>query len=300
MLACETHYLEPEPFVWKPAHRQGPGRPQGHPAAPQLARRADADRPRRRGDGPAGRRGQQHRRVDRRARPGRRGRPARPRRRAGHAVRRVLPAAAPDVAPDDRGPGALARSTGRSCCGPRPTSSSAGRSGTRAASCSIDLKSGRIVDRHREDLRFYALVETLAREVPPRSVASFSLEAGEAVVDQVNEAMLRSSLRRTLDAIARMIELRRRGPPRRAPPGVTCRWCRLATDCAPGAAYLRPTGRRRRRPVSGQGVIRATGRPRPASSSTVAIERPGCTAGLASVDRGLARSRPRPRRGPRR
>ena len=52
----------------------------------------------------------------------------------------------------------------------------------------IDLKSGRIYDRHREDLRFYALVETLAREVPPRSVASFSLEAGEAVVDQVNEA----------------------------------------------------------------------------------------------------------------
>ena len=28
----------------------------------------------------------------------------------------------------------------------------------------IDLKSGRIVDRHREDLRFYALVETLSRE----------------------------------------------------------------------------------------------------------------------------------------
>ena len=30
------------------------------------------------------------------------------------------------------------------------------------------------------------------------------------------------------------------------------------------------------------GVIRATGRPRPASSRTVAIERPGCTAGLAA------------------
>ena len=50
----------------------------------------------------------------------------------------------------------------------------------------IDLKSGRIYDRHREDLRFYALVETLAREVPPRMVASFSLEAGEAVVDDVS------------------------------------------------------------------------------------------------------------------
>ncbi len=75
----------------------------------------------------------------------------------------------------------------------------------------IDLKSGRIVARHREDLRFYALVETLSREVPPRPVASFSLEAGEAVVEHVTEAMLRSSLRRTLDAISRMIELTDRG-----------------------------------------------------------------------------------------
>ena len=77
----------------------------------------------------------------------------------------------------------------------------------------IDLKSGRVVDRHREDLRFYALVETLARAVPPRSVASFSLEAGEAVVDHVSESMLWSSLRRTLDAIARMIELTVEGRP---------------------------------------------------------------------------------------
>lgn len=90
----------------------------------------------------------------------------------------------------------------------------------------IDLKSGRIVDRHREDLRFYALVETLAREVPPRSVASFSLEAGEAVVDQVSESMLRSSLRRTLDAISRMIELTVEARAPKPPPSAGCFRCR--------------------------------------------------------------------------
>ena len=90
----------------------------------------------------------------------------------------------------------------------------------------IDLKSGRVVDRHREDLRFYALVETLAREVPPRSVASFSLEAGEAVVDQVSESMLWSSLRRTLDAIDRMIELTVEGRPPTPPPSAGCFRCR--------------------------------------------------------------------------
>jgi hypothetical protein len=90
----------------------------------------------------------------------------------------------------------------------------------------IDLKSGRIHDRHREDLRFYALVETLVREVPPRAVASFSLEAGEAVVDQVGEAMLRTSLRRTLDAVERMVELTMEGRLPRPGSGGGCFRCR--------------------------------------------------------------------------
>jgi hypothetical protein len=90
----------------------------------------------------------------------------------------------------------------------------------------IDLKSGRIYDRHREDLRFYALVETLAREVPPRMVASFSLEAGEAVVDDVSAGMLRTSLRRTLDAIERMVELTVEGRPPRPLPSPSCFRCR--------------------------------------------------------------------------
>jgi hypothetical protein len=94
----------------------------------------------------------------------------------------------------------------------------------------IDLKAGRIWHRHREDLRFYALVETLARRVPPRTVASFSLEAGEAVVEQVTEGMLRTSLRRTLDAVERIVELmvERREP--RPVPSAGCFRCR---DLAP-------------------------------------------------------------------
>jgi hypothetical protein len=94
----------------------------------------------------------------------------------------------------------------------------------------IDLKSGRIYDRHREDLRYYALVETLAREVPPRMVASFSLEAGEAVVDEVTPAMLRTSLRRTLDAIERMIELTVEGRPPRTAPSAGCFRCRALAE----------------------------------------------------------------------
>jgi hypothetical protein len=90
----------------------------------------------------------------------------------------------------------------------------------------IDLKAGRVWHRHRDDLRFYALVETLAREVPPRTVASFSLEAGEAVVEHVSEVMLRTALRRTLDAIERMIELTVEGRAPRPAPSLGCFRCR--------------------------------------------------------------------------
>lgn len=95
----------------------------------------------------------------------------------------------------------------------------------------IDLKSGRSHPRHREDLRFYALVETLAREVPPRSIATFSLEAGEASVEPVTEASLRSALRRSLDAISRIIELTVEGRPPLPPPSLGCFACRGAANC---------------------------------------------------------------------
>jgi hypothetical protein len=106
--------------------------------------------------------------------------------------------------------------------------------GTLARKVIIDLKSGRIVDRHRQDLRFYALVETLCRGVPPRRLASFSLDAGTAVVEDVTPALLRSTLRRTLDAIERMVELRAEGRPATTTAGPLCRWCRLLPDCAAG------------------------------------------------------------------
>lgn len=98
----------------------------------------------------------------------------------------------------------------------------------------VDLKSGRVVDRHRQDLRFYALVETLCRRVPPRRLASFSLDAGTAVVEDVTPALLRSTLRRTLDAVERMVELRAEGRPATATAGPMCRWCRLLPACAVG------------------------------------------------------------------
>ena len=101
----------------------------------------------------------------------------------------------------------------------------------------IDLKTGRPRPQHRQYLAFYALLETLAREVPPRKVATFYLDAGEAHADDVNERLLHSAVRRTLDGINATIELDEGRPPVRRP-GVSCRWCPLSSECEEGTAHL--------------------------------------------------------------
>jgi hypothetical protein len=102
----------------------------------------------------------------------------------------------------------------------------------------VDLKTGRLIHRHREDLRFYALVETMVRDVPPRLLASYSLDAASAETEEVTVELLRSTLRRTLDGIERIVEIRFEGraPARR--PGAACRWCPLRSDCRSGQAWL--------------------------------------------------------------
>ena len=50
--------------------------------------------------------------------------------------------------------------------------------GLRAGKVLVDLKTGGFSPSHREDLRFYALVETLRLGVPPRLLATYYLDGG--------------------------------------------------------------------------------------------------------------------------
>ncbi len=110
----------------------------------------------------------------------------------------------------------------------------------------VDLKTGRASPRHRQDLAFYALLETLTRLVPPRKVATLYLDAGEAQTEDVSERLLRTAVRRTLDGIDAIIalEIEGRAPTRR--PGTSCRWCPLAESCADGRRWLDDAGGRAR------------------------------------------------------
>ena len=111
-------------------------------------------------------------------------------------------------------------------------------SGDESRKVIIDLKTGRPSPKHRQDLGFYALLETLARGVPPRKLATFYLDASEAQVEDVSERLLRSAVRRTLDGINAIVELEAEGRPPVRRPGSSCRWCPLADTCPDGRGYL--------------------------------------------------------------
>jgi len=102
----------------------------------------------------------------------------------------------------------------------------------------IDLKSGFPAPAHREDLRFYALLETLSLGVAPRKVASYYLDAAQAQPEDITEAVLRTAVRRTAEGVRRMVAVEGAGEPPAVRPGPQCRWCALQTTCEPGAAAL--------------------------------------------------------------
>ena len=114
--------------------------------------------------------------------------------------------------------------------------------GQRAGKVIVDLKTGRRhTHMHREDLRFYALLETLKLGTPPRTLATYYLESAALDIEDVDENLLEVALRRTVDGVRRYAELHGHlGPPAEPikRPGPPCRWCALRDDCAEGQEYL--------------------------------------------------------------
>lgn len=103
----------------------------------------------------------------------------------------------------------------------------------------IDLKTGRLTPTHRDDLRFYALVETLRSRRPPRSLGSYSLDSARLDDEPVTEGLLQAAVRRTAHGTLLIadLELKTRDPEVR--PGFQCRWCPANDTCEAGLAHLR-------------------------------------------------------------
>lgn len=103
----------------------------------------------------------------------------------------------------------------------------------------VDFKSGYRSHHHRDDLRFYALLETMRHRVPPRKLATYYLDYSESEAEDVTEGILRAALDRTLSAIERHIELTVEHDEPQKRVGGACRWCPVKADCPEGTAFLR-------------------------------------------------------------
>ena len=110
--------------------------------------------------------------------------------------------------------------------------------GVRAGKVLIDLKTGGFAPSHRDDLRFYALIETLRLGVPPRLLASYYLDGGRLQQEEVSEDTLAVAFERVVAGADAVIALRHEGREPVLRPGAPCRWCPRRTDCDVGQRYL--------------------------------------------------------------
>lgn len=111
-------------------------------------------------------------------------------------------------------------------------------SGSRARKIIVDHKTGGRSPDHRNDLRFYALVETLRTGVPPRLLVTAYLAGGVLETEAVTPGILTATAARVVDGVREKLALDHgvHEPVRR--PSVACRWCPLLDDCTIGQDHL--------------------------------------------------------------
>ena len=98
----------------------------------------------------------------------------------------------------------------------------------------VDLKTGGHYPAHLDDLRFYALVQTLRTGVPPFRVASYYLDSASFAAEDVTLETLEIAVRRTEDGARKMAELQSQQREAAITPCPRCRYCRIRSEC-PGA-----------------------------------------------------------------
>lgn len=110
--------------------------------------------------------------------------------------------------------------------------------GMQAGKVVIDLKTGSPTPLHRDDLRFYALLDALRLGVPPRLVASYYLDLAEARTEAVTFGLLEAAAARTVDGIRRLAALRTGTVVPVHRPSPACSWCAHLEGCDVGREWL--------------------------------------------------------------
>lgn len=116
-----------------------------------------------------------------------------------------------------------------------------GPSGDRSGRVFIDLKTGRRQRSHADDLRYYALIETVRYGTPPRALASYYLDESRLAVEHVTQDLLWTAANRVVGGVERHLELTEGEDPPVFRPSLACRWCPLIGDCETGQRFLADT-----------------------------------------------------------
>lgn len=103
--------------------------------------------------------------------------------------------------------------------------------GTEARVLLVDLKTGGRYGHQLDDLRFYALVQTLRIGVPPFRVATYYLDSATFWAEDVTVDTLAIARRRLVDGARAMAAIRARQRPATITAGPACGWCRLRETC---------------------------------------------------------------------
>lgn len=109
---------------------------------------------------------------------------------------------------------------------------------TDAGKVIIDLKTGGRSHHHVDDLRFYALLDTLRIGLPPRRLATVYLDSGVPVVEAVTSGVLEAATERVVRSVEAMVEIRSGDREPGLRPGRLCSWCLGLPDCPTGEAWL--------------------------------------------------------------
>lgn len=109
--------------------------------------------------------------------------------------------------------------------------------GTTAGVLIVDFKTGRPAPAHIDDLRFYALLETLRVGVPPFRVASWYLDSGQSHPEDVTEELLLAAARRVVDGVRTLVELRVEGRQATWRPCPACSFCPARGECEGALAW---------------------------------------------------------------
>lgn len=102
----------------------------------------------------------------------------------------------------------------------------------------LDLKTGGRYPEHADEMRYYALLETLRQRSAPHRIASYYLDAGEFHAEDVTRDVLASAMARTSEGIKRIAALGQRLRDADLTPGPHCTWCSALPDCQTGERWM--------------------------------------------------------------